>query len=506
MIPPPSRALEHRVRAANSRPPAPDRDYVLYWMVANRRVRSNHALERAAAWSRTTGKPLLVLEALRIDYPWASERLHRFVLDGMADVAAALSRTMGVRHHAYVEPRSGAGRGLLAALASRAVVVVTDDAPVFFLPRAVDAAARRLDVLVEAVDSVGLVPLALAGRSFSRAHDFRRFVQRNARDLLDRFPAERPLRRLGSRQVPRMPGEVTRRWPSTGETALRGARLLASLDVDREVVAVSLRGGPQAAKQRLGRFVARSLEGYAESRRSLDADATSGLSPYLHFGHLSTFDVLRAIAAAEDWGPEDLARDSVGSREGFWGASPGAEAYLDQLVVWRELGFNAAHRDPSCHRFESLPEWALRTLEAHRRDPRETTYSHADLEAARTHDAVWNAAQNELRVTGRMNGYLRMVWGKKVVEWCRSPRRALEILLAINDRWALDGRDPNSVSGITWCFGRYDRPWPEGPVLGRIRRMTTDGARRKLRLGGYLARYAPDHRAGAPSRGAEGGT
>lgn len=169
---------------------------------------------------------------------------------------------------------------------------------------------------------------------------------------------------------------------------------------------------------------------------------------------------------------------------------PSAEAYLDQLVTWRELGFNfCAFRD-DYDRYASLPEWAKKSLEKHRRDPRERTYSLAELARAETYDEIWNAAQRELVRTGVIHNYLRMLWGKKVIEWSERPESALERLIELNDRYALDGRDPNSYSGISWCFGRYDRPWgPERPIFGTVRYMSSESTRRKLELDEYLERF-----------------
>ena len=170
--------------------------------------------------------------------------------------------------------------------------------------------------------------------------------------------------------------------------------------------------------------------------------------------------------------------------------SAGAEAFLDQLVTWRELGFVFCRYVEGYARFETLPDWARATLEKHARDPREHVYELADLEAARTHDELWNAAQRELREEGRIHNYLRMLWGKKILEWTRSPREALEIAIRLNDRYALDGRDPNSYSGILWCFGRFDRPWaPERPIFGSVRFMSSANTARKLDVGAYLARH-----------------
>jgi deoxyribodipyrimidine photo-lyase len=480
---------QERIRAANAAPLRPGRDLVLYWMTASRRVRWNPALERAVELARELGKPLAVLETLRCDSPHASERLHAFVLAGMAENARRVAGR--ALYHPYVEPARGAGEGLLAALAARACAVVTDDFPTSDLPRAVEAAARAVDVRLEAVDGSCLVPFRLAGKDFPTAHAYRRHLQRSLPRFLDLLPAADPLARRRLPRLEALPAAVARRWPAAdpGDLA-RPARLLAALPIDHRVAPTGARGGSAEGEARLRTFLAERLPRYAEERSSPDAEATSGLSPWLHSGHLSSFEVVRAVLAREGWAPPPVSPRADGSRAGWWGLSPGAEAFLDQVVTWRELGFvTCAHR--ADHReYASLPGWARATLARHARDRRATPYAREELEAAGTHDRIWNAAQRELVADGVVHGYLRMLWGKKILEWSRSPEEAHETMLHLNDRWALDGRDPNSVSGIAWCLGRYDHPWgPERPVFGTVRYMSSDRTAKKIALEGYLARF-----------------
>ncbi len=481
-----------RVRALNEAPVDRTARHVLLWTVAFRRTGWSFALERAAEWSRELGRPLLVLEALRCGHRWASDRFHAFVLQGMAENARAWARA-GVACHAYVEPERGAGRGLLEAMGSRACVVVTDDFPGFFLPRMLAAAASRLPVRLEAVDANGLLPVRAAPSVFPTAHAFRRFLQRELPGHLARFPVPDPLDRRGLAGGT-VPDAVARRWPAAGADLLAaGPAALERLPVDHAVPAVAgVRGGTEAGRARLRSFVASRIDRYLE-RSDPDADAASGLSAWLHFGHVSVHEVFRAVARREGWTPDRLGSERRGGKEGFWGMSPEAEAFLDELVTWRELGFNMLSRRPQAEEsFDSLPPWAIATLERHARDARDPVYGRDDLEAARTHDEVWNAAQRQLLREGRIHNYLRMLWGKKILEWSPSPREALATMIELNNRWALDGRDPNSASGIFWCLGRYDRPWgPERPVFGTIRYMSSGNTRRKLRMKEYLRRFGP---------------
>jgi deoxyribodipyrimidine photo-lyase len=214
------------------------------------------------------------------------------------------------------------------------------------------------------------------------------------------------------------------------------------------------------------------------------------LSPYLHAGHLSAHEVFLSIAERDEWDPGRLAERVTGSRHGWWGASEATEAFWDQLIIWRELGLNMATHHDDYTAYDSLPAWAIATLEKHAGDPRQHIYDLESFERGETHDPLWNAAQNQLRREGRIHNYLRMLWGKKILEWTPTPRHALEVMVELNNKYALDGRDPNSYSGIFWVLGRYDRAWgPERPIFGKVRYMSSDNTARKINVRGYLRRY-----------------
>ncbi len=209
------------------------------------------------------------------------------------------------------------------------------------------------------------------------------------------------------------------------------------------------------------------------------------------FGHISVHQIFSEITRQEGWSPDHLAVRATGSRSGWWGTSQATEAFLDQVITWRELGFNFCQRRNDYDQFESLPAWALKTLRQHARDERSYVYSLEKFERAETHDALWNAAQTQLLREGRIHNYLRMLWGKKIIEWTRTPQKALEIMVELNNKYALDGRDPNSYSGIFWCLGRYDRPWgPERPVFGKVRYMSSENTARKFNVRDYIRKYS----------------
>lgn len=480
-----------RIRDVNEVAVRDEGQYVLYWMIASRRLVYNFALDRALEYCRELRKPLLIFEALRCGYPWASERLHRFVIDGMAENAATCG-SLHVAYYPYVEPSAGAARGLLQEFASQACAVVTDEFPSFFLPSMVEAAGKKLGVKLEAVDSNGLLPLRATDRVFSRAVDFRRYLQKSLGSHLNDFPAADPLGKANFSVAAAIPKKITSRWPAATQSLLAAeSGTLDDLPIDHHVKAAPVRGGHNAAQALMKDFVTRKLAGYGDERNHPEMDASSGFSPYLHFGFLSVHEVMHELAKHEKWTPRKLALRSNGSREGWWNMSVPAEEFLDQLITWRELGYNFSAHRADAHKYESLPDWARKTLRQHARDQRAHLYTLEEFASAATHDPLWNAAQTQLVREGRMHNYLRMLWGKKILEWTRTPQEAAAVMIELNNKYALDGRNPNSYSGIFWVLGRYDRPWgPERPIYGQIRYMTSENTARKFSVKNYIAKYA----------------
>lgn len=480
-----------RIRTLGAADPSGEGEFVLYWMIGQRRLRWNFAVDRAVEWSRELGRPLVILEALRIDYPWASARHHRFVLDGMADHRESLAEGR-VRYLPYVEPRRGAGKGLLRALASRACVVVTDDMPHFFYPAMLEAARGAVGVRFEAVDSHGLLPIREPDRDFTVAHSFRRYLHKRLPDFLPEAPDPapfhgNPLPDAGELDL----SQELERWPTAPDGWLTHGADLGELELAHDVPPVPFPGGRNAGLRRMERFFDERLPRYPEDRNEPDDEAGSRLSPYLHWGHVSTHELFHALVEREGWNPGRIEPGATGRREGWWGMSEAAEAFLDELVTWRELGWTAWARGGSeLETLEVLPEWAQETLALHADDPREHLYDLDAFDAAETHDELWNAAQRELVREGTIHNYLRMLWGKKILEWTGSPQEALDVMFELNNRYAVDGRDPNSTSGIMWVLGRYDRAWTERPVFGKVRYMTSQSTRRKVSVDDYLRRHA----------------
>ena len=483
---------QERVRRASAAPPRERGRFVLYWMTANRRLGWNFALQHAVDWARRLHQPLLILETLPVDAPWASDRFHGFVMEGMAEKQRQLADS-AVSYHPYVESEPNSIAGLLAVVSAEASVVITDDRPAFLYPKAHAAHAAGIEAPLEAVDSNGVLPLATADRSFPTAHSFRRFLQKNLDPYLQDFPSPDPLAGPGLPALGQaIVDELLRRAGATGAKDIGNPRTLQTLPIDHGVAALPAIGGSTAGRARLIGFVESLLPTYGQQRNHPDRDNGSGLSPYLHFGHVSAHEIFAAIADVEEWSLDKLADSTTGARQGWWGMSESSEVFVDQLVTWRELGFNMCHQRSDHDAYSSLPDWALATLDAHRHDERPHTYSLDQVEAAATHDEIWNAAQTELVIEGRVHNYLRMLWGKKILEWSASPEEALWTMIHLNNKYALDGRDPNSYSGIFWVLGRYDRAWgPERPIFGKIRYMSSENTARKLRIKEYLRRFGP---------------
>jgi len=290
-----------------------------------------------------------------------------------------------------------------------------------------------------------------------------------------------------------IPEAIVKRWPMASSELLKGdSTALASLPINHDVGTAGRQGGSGAAQHILRQFLQDRFPRYMEDRNQPEVEGTSGLSPYLHFVHISVHQIFDQLMDIGGWTLDRVSSRTTGSRSGWWGVSEASEGFLDQLVTWRELGFNICWQREDYDRYESLPRWALKTLADHEGDCRPYVYSPEEFEAARAHDPLWNATQMQLVRKGWIHNYLRMLWGKKILEWAASPRDALNVMIELNNRYALDGRDPNSYSGIFWILGRFDRAWgAERPIFGKIRYMSSKNTARKVRVRDYVTKYAP---------------
>jgi deoxyribodipyrimidine photo-lyase len=432
--------------------------YVLYWMQMNRRAQANHALEFAAAEANRLNLPLLVYEAITCDYPHANDRLHTFLLEGVPNTARELKKR-GIGYAFHLRKKAADPNGTFYRAAAGAALVVTDDYPTFIARRHNRSVPPKLDAPYYAVDSSCVVPMRCIEKKQYAAYTIRPRIKKLLREHLrpvDRVPMKRKWR------------EAPPEWHTEVEPG-NIARLVGECEIDHTVPpSISFHGGSDEAARHLRHFLRQKLRRYNEERNEPSAHATSDLSPWLHFGHISAMEV--ALAAQLE-----AAENGVD-----------ASGFLEELIVRRELAFNHAWYAKDPKSLDNLPDWARTTLDDHRKDKREATYSLEEFEQARTHDDLWNATQKEMLLRGKIHGYYRMYWGKKIIEWSRTPEDALATMIHIHDRWALDGRDPNTYTNILWCFGLHDRPWSERPVFGKVRYMSLGGMRRKTGVDAYL--------------------
>ncbi len=460
---------EDRVHVIREGTAASRGQFVLYWCQVNHRVPFNHALHAAIALGNHLGKPVVCYHALRPDSPYASDRFHAFVLDGLGELQKAMRRH-GVPYWLELPRHAAEHTSRLAELGRRAVAVVSDWHPTFVVPRTLAAAAKVLEVPLFAVDASCVVPARRILEPQVGAYALRPKLRKLWPSYLHQLP-------LGSAPAHAAAAAAIDPGFALAEAPEKLRLELERYSIDHSVPPVTSRpGGRAQALLELRHFVERGLPHFDEARNEPCGGKNSGLSSALHFGLLYAGEV--AGAALEALGP----------------THPGVEAFLEELLVRRELAFNYCLYTPPPQqlRVGALPPWAQKTLSAHAGDTRAFLYSREQLERSETHDPLWNAAQRQLRGEGRIHGYLRMLWGKKVLEWSPSPQEALDRMAFLNDRYALDGRDAVSVANFMWVLGLHDRPFQERPVLGKVRPMSSERTAEKVELGPYLERWGGD--------------
>jgi deoxyribodipyrimidine photo-lyase len=442
-----------RARQLNTAPVRPGAEYVLYWCQMNRRADANQALDFAVDLANRLNIPVLFYEGLTYTYPCASDRFHRFILEGVPETARRLA-ALGIGYTFYLRRRPSDPNDVLYRLAAGAAAVVTDDYPTFIAARHNVSVPPKLDIACYAVDASCIVPMACFAKREYAAYTIRPKIYKLLPDYL--WPP--PMVKVQRRFPPRASEFHT---PVTNENI---AALIAACHIDHTVPpSDSISGGRRAAKKQLAHFLKHGLACYATEGNDPSARANSGLSPYLHYGQISSLEVALAARSSQE--------------------------FLEQLIVRRELAFNFARFTPHVGdiSFDALPGWARETMRRHRRDRRQPVYTPEQFERAATHDELWNATQRELLTRGVIHPYYRMYWGKKILEWSPTYRQALRTMIYLHDRYALDGHDPNTYTNILWCFGLHDRPWPERPIFGTLRSMTLAGMRRKTDVDAYIA-------------------
>jgi deoxyribodipyrimidine photo-lyase len=450
--------VDLRIRPLNDAAPRPGAKYVLYWCQMNRRADSNHALAYAAEKANELRLPLLVYEGLTCTYREANDRMHTFVLEGVAEQQRRMAE-LGVGYCFYLRKRRTDENRVLYELAGDAAMVVTDDYPTFIAAQHNAHVPGRIGVAYHAVDASCVVPMNHFTKREWAAYTIRPKIQKVLREHM---------RAVG-------PILVNHRWRAprprwhTEVTEANIPALVAECESDHSVKpSISVTGGRLAAERHLHAFLTAKLRKYAGDKNSPTNHATSGLSPYLHFGQISSLEM---ALAAEGYAEEHKLI---------------ATEFLEELIVRRELAFNFTKFCDQFNSLAALPEWVQVTMAKHAEDRREHLYAPEQFEWARTHDPLWNACQKEMLLRGKIHGYYRMYWGKKIMEWSPSLQQAQDTMLHIHDRYALDGRDPNTYTSVLWCFGLHDRPWGERAIFGTIRYMGFDGMKRKTDVPGYI--------------------
>jgi hypothetical protein len=459
----PGRLFE-RTRALNRLPLRADGEFVLYWMHHAVRAHENPALDTAVYVARQLELPVLVYQGLGGRHRFNSDRHHTFILQGARDVQPALQR-VGISYRFHLAPDPD-GPTPLKALTARAALILSEDFPAPPFTRWYRDLAAAAGAAFWVVDTACIIPMQSLNTSYARAYQFRNDTRHELEHRILR-PYE-AVEADGRRFHGRLDFE------SPDLTAADIAELCAACRIDHSVGPVAhTPGGSTAGYDRWEQFKRHGLQNYARTRNDAAVEFPAGvsrMSAYLHHGQVSPFRIAREAASS---------------------GAAGAEKFLDELLIWRELAHNFCFHHSRPDSLDALPDWALRTLKNHSQDPRRTVFTWEELGRAQTGDPLWDAAQRSLVIHGELHNNLRMTWGKALLQWTRSPQAALDMMLDLNHRFALDGSDPNSYGGILWCLGLFDRPFkPKKKVIGALRPRSTRSHAARLDLESYTARVS----------------
>ena len=423
--------------------------YILHWMQASQRVEFNHALEYAISKANELSKPLVVYFGIAENYPEAYERHYYFMLEGLKEVQSSLRKKdikMVVRPE---QPEIG-----VPEMSKNACLVVVDRGYLRIQRAWRTHVAKQISCPLIQVETDVVVPVEEASpKEEYSAATFRPKIRK----------------KLGYYLLP-----LQNCYPSISSLGMNfdsfdigdTEKAVSRLDIDSSVKKVDHpHGGTNEARKHFKDFLENKLEKYPVLRNDPTQNVLSDMSPYLHFGQISPLYIALKVSATNSFEKD---------------------AYLEELIVRRELAVNFVFYNQNCDSFDGLPEWAKKTLNEHSIDTRQYTYTLEELEDAKTNDPYWNAAQQEMKIKGKMHGYMRMYWGKKILEWSNTPQKAFQTALHLNNKYELDGRDPNGYAGVAWCFGKHDRAWKERNVFGKVRYMNAKGLKRKFDADNYV--------------------
>ena len=422
--------------------------YIVYWMQQSQRTSYNHALEYAISISNKYKKPLIVFFGLTNDYPNANIRHYKFLTEGLKDV----ERDLENREINFILYQTSPEIGAIE-ISNNACLMVVDRGYLKIQRDWRIKVANKIKCPLIQIESDVVVPVEIT----SDKEEYAAFTIRDKiKSKLNYFlkPVSVEKYKLGFLEI---------------EADKIDIKDISNEQFNGSVKPVnSYVGGSTQALKHLKIFLKEKIDNYAEKRNDPTLNFVSNLSPYLHFGHIS---------------PLKIALEVIKNQ------SPGKESYLEELIVRRELSMNYIYYNRNYDKFKGIPEWAKKSLKKHEKDKRLYNYSLEILEKADTHDSYWNAAQKQMLIEGKMHGYMRMYWGKKIIEWTKNPQNAFDIVLYLNNKYELDGRDPNGFTGVAWCFGKHDRPWAERSIFGNIRYMNENGLKRKFEIEQYVNKY-----------------
>jgi len=427
------------------------RKYILYWMQASQRTEYNHALEYAILKANKTNMPVIVYFGLTDNLPEANARHYHFMLEGLKEVESSLEEKgirMIVRH---TSPPVG-----VVELSKDASLVVVDRGYLRTQKKWRRYVAHSIECPLVQVESDVIIPVETASpKEEYSAATLRPKIHKKLDYFIRPFKENYP--KVDSLQLNLDTFDID-----------DSEKVLSTLEIDKSVSKVmDFHGGTTEAEKHLEIFLRDKLEYYEELRNDPTKEIVSNMSPYLHFGQISPLHIALRVMETN---------------------TPGKDAYLEQLIVRRELSVNFVFYNENYDSFDGLPEWAKKTLKDHEKDPRKYTYILKELENAETHDPYWNASQREMTSTGKMHGYMRMYWGKKIIEWSKTPKEAYKTAIYLNNKYELDGRDLNGFTSVAWCFGKHDHPWKERQIFGKIRYMNANGLKRKFDADEYVAK------------------
>ncbi len=395
---------------------------------------------------------------MKLYYPWASDPIHTFILEGVEEKRKEFEK-LGITYVFYLQKDKKSPKQTVPKIAKDAALIVTDDFPCFIIPDHNAAIVEKAKIPVYVVDSNGIIPLSKFDKENYGAYTIRPKINK----ILDEYFVPFEEAKIKVKKT-----DIKIDCPNTEVNAKNIAKLVAECDIDHEVKpSLVYHGGSANGRKRLKHFIEKILPNYDESRNKPEFDGSSRLSSYLHFGFLSSLEIALAVKNSD-------------------APKASKDAYLEELIVRRELSYNFTDFNKDYDSLKALPDWVQQTMRDHVDDERPEIFSLKQLENCETYDELWNATQREMNLTGEVHNYVRMLWGKLIIQWSKNYEEAFAVLEHLNNKYCLDGRNPNSYAGILWCFGKHDRPWMEREIFGKMRYMTSGSTGKKFDSKKYI--------------------